>query len=140
MEALARGYLCRYVTLDELVRDLRRADQLGSLRAKLSHYQRPHLLIVDEVGYLPLNASQAALLFEVVSQRYEHGSIVLTNNKSFGQWAEVFSGDEVLASAILDRLLHHSHVISIRRESYRLKDKRKAETLSERNRKTKHAT
>ena len=84
----------------------------------------------DEVGFLPLDAEQAALLFEVVSRRYEHGSIVLTSNKSFGQWAEVFSGDSVIATAILDRLLHHSHVISIRGESYRLREKRKAGTLS----------
>ena len=68
----------------------------------------------------------ADLLFQIVSRRYEHGSIVLTSNKSFGEWAEVFSGDGVIATAILDRLLHHSHVISIRGESYRLKDKRKA--------------
>ena len=84
------------------------------------------MLIVDEVGFLPLEASQAALLFEVVSRRYERGSVILTSNKSFDEWAEVFSGDAVIVTAILDRLLHHSHVISIRGESYRLREKRKA--------------
>lgn len=97
---------------------------------RLLTFTRPSLLIVDEVGFLPLDAEQAALLFEVVSRRYEHGSIVLTSNKSFGEWAEVFSGDAVIATAILDRLLHHSHVINIRGESYRLREKRKAGTLT----------
>ena len=87
---------------------------------------RPSLLIVDEVGFLPLGPDEAALLFEVVCRRYERGSIILTSNKSYGAWAEVFSGDEVIATAILDRLLHHSTTITIKGESYRLKDRKKA--------------
>ena len=82
--------------------------------------------MVDEIGFLPLDAHQANLFFQVVSRRYEHGSMILTSNKSYAQWAEVFSGDAVIAAAILDRLLHHSTTITIRGESYRLKDKKRA--------------
>lgn len=120
MEALAAGYLCRYTTLDELVRDLRRADQLGSLRAKLSHYQRPALLIVDELGYLPLEHTDANRFFQLVNRRYGHGSIILTSNKSVAEWAPLF-GDEALAAAILDRLLHEAEVLTINGPSWRLK-------------------
>jgi hypothetical protein len=76
-------------------------------------------------GFLPLDAGEASLLFEVVFRRYERGSIVLTSNKSYGEWGEVFSGDTVIATAILDRLLHHSTTISIKGESYRLKDRKR---------------
>ena len=104
-----------------MIASLAEAREGATFSRRLLTYTRPSLLIVDEVGFLPLDAEQAALLFEVVSRRYEHGSIVLTSNKSFGEWAEVFCGDGVIATAILDRLLHHSHVINIRGESYRLR-------------------
>lgn len=120
MEALAKGYLCRYVTLDELVRDLRRADQLGSLRTKLSNYQRPQLLIVDELGYLPLEREDANRFFQLVNRRYERGSTVVTSNKSVAEWAGLF-GDEALAAAILDRLLHDAEVLTINGPSWRLR-------------------
>jgi len=126
LEACRARHRVRFTTAARLVAALAEAREAATYSRRLLTYTRPSLLIVDEVGFLPLDASQAALLFEVVSRRYEHGSIVLTSNKSFGEWAEVFSGDGVIATAILDRLLHHSHVISIRGESYRLKDKRKA--------------
>jgi DNA replication protein DnaC len=98
----------------------------GSFTRRLSSFCRPRLLIVNEVGFLPLDAECAALLFEVVARRYEHGSIILTANKSYGEWAEVFSGDAVIATANLDRLLHRSTTISIKGESYRLRDRKKA--------------
>lgn len=126
LEACRGRHRVRFTTAARLVAALAEAREAATYSRRLLTYTRPSLLIVDEVGFLPLDASQAALLFEVVSRRYEHGSIVLTSNKSFGEWAEVFSGDGVIATAILDRLLHHSHVISIRGESYRLRDKRKA--------------
>jgi len=126
LEACRARHRVRFTTAARLVAALAEAREAATYSRRLLTYTRPSLLIVDEVGFLPLDASQAALLFEVVSRRYEHGSIVLTSNKSFGEWAEVFSGDGVIATAILDRLLHHSHVISIRGESYRLRDKRKA--------------
>jgi len=126
LEACRARHRVRFTTAARLVAALAEAREAATYSRRLLTYTRPSLLIVDEVGFLPLDASQAALLFEVVSRRYEHGSIVLTSNKSFGEWAGVFSGDGVIATAILDRLLHHSHVISIRGESYRLRDKRKA--------------
>ena len=126
LEACRARHRVRFTTAQRMIAALAEARAASSYSRRLLTYTRPSLLIVDEVGFLPLDASQAALLFEVVSRRYEHGSIVLTANKSFGAWAEVFSGDGVIATAILDRLLHHSHVITIRGESYRLKDKRKA--------------
>jgi DNA replication protein DnaC len=91
---------------------------------------RPSLLIVDEIGFLPLGAEDANLLFHVISRRCERGSIILTSNKSYGEWAEIFSGDAVIVSAILDRLLHHSATIAIRGQSYRLRDKLKAGVIT----------
>ena len=129
LAACAHRHRVRFTTAARMIAALAEAREGASFSRRLLTYTRPSLLIVDEVGFLPLDAEQAALLFEVVSRRYEHGSIVLTSNKSFGEWAEVFSGDSVIATAILDRLLHHSHVISIRGESYRLREKRKAGTL-----------
>jgi DNA replication protein DnaC len=120
MEALRRGYLVRYVTLDDLVRDLRRADQLGKLREKLAHYHRPQLLICDEVGYLPLDRADANRFFQLVNRRYTKGSMVVTSNKRVSEWAELF-GEEVLAAAILDRLLHDAEVLTINGPSYRLR-------------------
>ena len=84
------------------------------------------MLVVDEVGYLPLVAAEANMVFQLVSRRYERGSIIVTSNKSFGEWGQVF-GDDVLASAILDRLLHHCEVISINGPSYRLEGPRQPE-------------
>jgi hypothetical protein len=84
------------------------------------------VLILDEIGFLPLEAGQASLLFEVISRRYERGSIILTSNKSYAEWAEIFSGDEVIATAMLDRLLHHAPTTTIKGQSYRLKDKQRA--------------
>ena len=81
---------------------------------RLRTYLRPSVLILDEIGFLPLEAGQASLLFEVISRRYERGSIILTCNKSYAEWAEIFSGDEVIATAMLDRLLHHATTITIK--------------------------
>ena len=86
----------------------------------------PSLLIIDEIGYLPMTKEQANLFFQVIVKRYEKGSIILTSNLSFGQWDETFAGNTALTSALLDRILYHSHVIQIKGDSYRLKDKRKA--------------
>jgi DNA replication protein DnaC len=120
MEAIRHGYLARYTTLDDLIRELRRADQLGTLRQRLSHLQRPHLLVVDEVGYLPLERADANRFFQLVNRRYTRGSLLVTSNKRVSEWAELF-GDEVLAAAILDRLLHDAEVLTINGPSYRLR-------------------
>ena len=120
MEALRRGYLIRYTTLDDLVRSLREADALGKLRQRLAQLQRPQLLILDEAGFLPLDRPDANRLFQVVSRRYTRGSTIVTSNKSASELSELF-GDEVLAAAILDRLLHDAEVLTINGPSYRLK-------------------
>lgn len=93
MEALARGYLVRYTTLDDLVRGLRHADALGKLNTKLAQLQRPQLLVIDEAGYLPLDHADANRIFGVVNRRYTRGSTIITSNKTVGEWADTF-GDE----------------------------------------------
>src|SRR3990167_4215471 len=92
---------------------------------KLLHFTKPKLLVVDELGYLPFEANAAHLFFQLVSRRYERGSMLVTSNRSVAEWGGVF-GDAVVATAILHRLLHHSHVITIRGDSYRLRTKRRA--------------
>jgi len=104
---------------------LQNAEANNKLEKRIRAYLKPKVLVIDEVGYLPLDRSMANLLFQLVSRRYEHGSIILTSNKSYGDWGD-FLGDPVLAAAILDRLLHHSITINIKRESYRLRERRKA--------------
>ena len=86
----------------------------------------PRLLIIDEIGYLPLGRDDANLFFQIIAKRYEKGTVLLTSNLPFGQWDQAFAGDTTLTAALLDRLLHHAHVIQIKAESYRLRDKRKA--------------
>jgi len=88
------------------------------------------LLVVDEIGYLPMSREQANLFFQVVARRYERGSMILTSNLTFGSWDTAFAGDGVLTVAMLDRILHHSIIVSINGESFRLKDKRKAGLLA----------
>jgi DNA replication protein DnaC len=126
LEALRRRQKVKFTTAAALVSSLAEAERMGTLGRRLSVFCGPALLVIDEIGFLPLDAHQANLFFQVVSRRYEQGSIILTSNKSYGEWAEVFSGDSVIAAAILDRLLHHSTTIAIKGESYRLKDKRRA--------------
>ena len=119
--ACQAGFSIYFTSLDDVVRNLREAEAAGRFAKKLQTYLKPSLLVVDEVGYLPLNRADANMVFQLVSRRYERGSIVVTSNKNFSEWGQVF-GDDVLASAILDRLLHHCHVLSINGPSYRLKD------------------
>lgn len=126
LKATEAGRRVLFTTADDLVQGLARAFQENRLEEKLQAYTQPSLLILDEIGYLPLDKLQSNLLFQVISKRYERGSIIVTSNKSFAEWGEIFAGDPVIASAILDRLLHHSHVVNIRGASYRLKEKRAA--------------
>ncbi|HFD12010.1 MAG TPA: transposase, partial [Crenotrichaceae bacterium] len=86
----------------------------------------PKLLIIDEIGYLPFNAQESKLLFEVIAKRYEKGSVILTSNLPFGQWGQIFADDTALTSALLDRVLHHSHILQIKGDSYRIKEKKQA--------------
>jgi DNA replication protein DnaC len=112
MDALTAGYLVRYTTLDDLLREPRQADRLGNLRQKLSHYQRLHLLICDEVGYLPLEPADANRSFQLINRRYTRCSMIVTSNKRVSEWAARFV-DEILLAAILDRLLHDAEVLTI---------------------------
>ena len=124
-EAILRGYSTLFVPATGLVTSLARAHAEGRLEDKLLHFSKPKLLIVDELGYLPFEPNAAHLFFQLVSRRYERGSTLVTSNRSVAEWGSVF-GDAVVATAILDRLLHHSHVITIRGDSYRLRAKRRA--------------
>lgn len=116
------GFSIYFTSLDDMVRHLAVAERTGNLPKKLQTYLKPSLLVIDEIGYLPLDRNQANLVFQLVSRRYERGSVIITSNKAFSEWGQVFS-DDVLATAILDRLLHHCDVISITGPSYRLKDR-----------------
>ena len=121
------GHRLYFVTAMDLARKLTAAYAQNRLAHALKTLTQPRLLIIDEIGYLGLDATQASLLFQVICQRYERNhAVVLTSNKAFSEWGEVFAGDAVLASAALDRLLHRSTVINIKGESYRLKEKRQA--------------
>jgi DNA replication protein DnaC len=118
----AAGLSIYFTTLDDLVRRLRAAEATGRFNRQLQTYLRPAVLVVDEVGYLPLDRAEANMVFQLVSRRYERGTMIITSNKSFAEWGGVL-GDDVLATAILDRLLHHCDVININGPSYRLKDR-----------------
>jgi len=127
-KVVEQGASALFVPALGLVAQLMRAESEGRLEERLTHLTKPKLLIIDELGYLPFERRAAHLLFQLVNRRYERGSLILTSNQPVGNWGEVF-GDAVLATAILDRLLHHSHVITIKGESYRLREKRKAGLL-----------
>ena len=129
LKACALGYRTAFTTAAGLVGLLSRAHQEARLEEKLKALVQPKLLIVDEIGYLPLDPLGANLLFQLVSRRYERGSILITSNQSLAGWGQVF-GDQIIATAILDRLLHHSTIVNIKGESYRLKEKRKAGLLT----------
>lgn len=128
--ACQNGYSIYFSTLDSMIRELAAADRAGKLDRKLRTYTtKSQLLVLDEVGYLPLSRAEANYLFQVISNRYERSSLILTSNKSVGEWPELF-GDHAIATAILDRLLHHSHVLSIKGHSYRLRERAQAAALA----------
>ena len=129
MRSIENGYGAYFVRAYDLMEDLRKARTEHRLDRRMRVYLAPKVLIVDEFGIWPYDRDAATAFFSLVSARYERGSIILTSNKGFSEWGELL-GDAVIATAILDRLLHHSHVINIRGESYRLKDKRQAGLLT----------
>jgi DNA replication protein DnaC len=131
--AIQAGFGAYFMTAHDLVSDLGRAYREGRLDRRMRVYLAPKVLIIDEMGYLPLDDLGATIFFQLVSARYERGSIILTSNKSYGDWGSIF-GDPIIATAILDRLLHHSTTVNIRGESYRLKDRRRAGLLPSRER------
>jgi DNA replication protein DnaC len=133
LKAAQSGYKVRFHSAADLMREIataRRQERLnGLMRTSVT---MPRLLIIDELGYLPLDKTQAHDLFQIIAKRYESGSMIVTSNLNFGQWDQTLAGDSALAAALLDRLLHHAHVIPMKGESYRLKDKRKAGLIDHR--------
>ncbi len=120
-QALIRGHTVRFTTAGELLGDLAALDSDAALRRRLRHYAAPDVLVIDEIGYLSYSNRHADLLFELVSRRYETKSTIVTTNKAFSEWSEVFPNAACVVS-LVDRLVHHSEVISIEGESYRLKE------------------
>lgn len=127
-EIIQRGYTVLFTSAATLLAQLAKAQHENRLEDKLLHFTKPKLLIIDELGYLPLEPDAAHLMFQLVSRRYERGSVLVTSNLTTSEWGNVF-GDPVVATAILDRLLHHSHVVTVRGDSYRLREKRKSGLL-----------
>lgn len=125
LKAVERNFQVCFIQAQNLLLNLTRAFHENKLEERLKSYQLPKLLIIDEIGYIPIDRQGANLFFQLVSRRYEKGAMILTSNQSFSKWGEVF-GDPVIATAILDRILHHSSVVNIKGESYRLKEKKKA--------------
>ena len=125
LRSMANGHGAYFVRAYDLMEDLRKARAEHNLDRRMRVYLAPKVLVVDEFGIWPYDREAATAFFTLVSARYERGSIILTSNKGFGEWGELL-GDTVIASAVLDRLLHHSHVLNIRGESYRLREKRQA--------------
>jgi DNA replication protein DnaC len=118
--AAQSGRRVYYGTLADLVTSLEEAQQAGRLSQRLKTLIFPSLLMIDEIGYLPITRTGAMLFFQLMSRRYERAATVLTSNKSFEEWGEIF-GDEVMASALIDRLGHHCHLVNIRGNSYRMR-------------------
>ena len=131
-QATQAGAKVRFISAADLMLQLESAQRQGRYKEVMKRsVLGPRLLIIDEIGYLPFSSTQASLFFQVIAKRYEAGSVILTSNLSFGEWEQVFGGNAALTSAMLDRLLHHAHVIQIRSDSYRLKDKRRAGILGQ---------
>lgn len=127
--AVEAGHSTLFVGATALLATLAKAESEGRLAEQLGFYAKPKLLVLDELGYLPFEKRSAHLFFQLVARRYERGSILLTTNQPVIHWGTVF-GDEVLAAAILDRLLHRSHIVAIQGESYRLRQKKRAGLLA----------
>ncbi len=122
IRACQAGHRVAFATAADWVARLAEAHSAGRLQAELARLGRYRLVVVDEVGYIPFEAEAANLFFQLVSARYERASLIVTSNKPFGRWGEVF-GDDVVAAAMIDRLVHHAEVIALKGDSYRLKDR-----------------
>ena len=122
MEAAQKRYITYFISCHDLIAQLCLAYRENRLESRLRHYSKYKLLIIDEIGYLPIDKLGANLFFQLIARRYEKNSTIITTNQPFSKWAEVFD-DSVIAAAILDRLLHHSTIINITGKSYRTKDK-----------------
>ena len=124
IEAVKAGISVHFTNTGNLIERLKTANQEGMLEKKLRDLMKYKVLIIDEIGYLPFDEEGAHCLFQLISRRYEKSSMILTSNKSYGEWGEIFK-DQIIAAAVLDRILHNSTTINIRGESYRLKERKK---------------
>jgi DNA replication protein DnaC len=122
MKACEHGFRVAFATAQEWVSRLEQAQDTNQLETALLRLERYHLLIVDEVGYLPLERQAANLLFALISRRYERGSIIVTSNRSFEQWGDIL-GDAMVAAALIDRLVHHATMVALKGKSFRLKER-----------------
>lgn len=122
IKAIEQGFSVQFYRFDELLTHLRRDAELPPSKLRRKKYLSTMLLIIDELGFEPMNRQEASLFFRLVTYRYGRGAVLITTNKSVRDWTELLAGDEVLATAILDRLLHHAHVINIKGRSYRLRE------------------
>lgn len=121
-QACLSGYKVLFSTAVDAINNLVAAQAAGRLKQELAKYHKPELLILDELGYLPIDKIGADMLFQIISQRYEQGSVIITCNRAFKDWSEIFNNDSTLTSALLDRLLHHTETIVIEGKSYRMKE------------------
>jgi DNA replication protein DnaC len=128
VKTVEAGHKALFLSLESMITRLTRARRENRVERQLQQFVYPKVLIIDEMGYLPMNRDEAGLFFPLLTRRYEKASTIITSNKSFVDWGEIFN-DQVLATAILDRLLHHCTTLNIKGESYRLKEKRKAGLL-----------
>ena len=120
--ACVRGYSVLFTTAIDIIHTLSAAAATGSLKRSMQRYLKPKLLVVDELGYLPIDKLGADLLFQIISERYERGAILMSTNRAFKNWPEIFNNDTTLTSALLDRLLHHADTCIVEGKSYRAKD------------------
>jgi DNA replication protein DnaC len=120
--ACLNGVSVRFTTAMDVINTLAAAQKAGQLKQELNKYLKPRLLIMDELGYLPIDKLGADLLFQIISQRYEQGAMIITSNRVYKKWPEIFNNDSTLTSAILDRLLHHADTITIEGKSFRMKE------------------
>ena len=120
-QACLKGHTVLFTSAIDIINNLVSAQHAGALKQELKKYLKPALLVIDELGYLPIDKIGADLLFQIISQRYEQGSIVITTNRVFKEWPQIFNNDSTLTSALLDRLLHHTEAVVIEGKSYRMK-------------------
>src|SRR6202165_3298396 len=120
--ACLRGYSVLFTTAIDIINSVNAAYAHGGLKRELRRYVKPRVLLIDELGYLPIDKQGADALFQIISQRYEHGATILSSNRAFKHWAEIFNHDSTLTSALLDRVLHHAETVVIEGKSYRMKD------------------
>ena len=129
-KAASAGIKTRFTTAADLMLKVETAVRQSRLAEFMKALSRHAILIIDEIGYLPLSRDQAHLFFQIIAKRYEHGSIILTSNLSFGEWDTTFAGNSALTAAMLDRLLHHAHILQVKGDSYRLREKKRAGVIT----------